>query len=117
MYNSYLNDLNLMLILYNSGSQTRGVGNIQRGGEAVVDLGGYLGNKKICHMALSNYTKRTLFHFVFFKNFLAGGGHPLLHHPRSKLHNPSYIRMGRLFLLKYLTYLPIKDCLDEPRVF
>ena len=71
----------------------RGVGNIQGGGDAVVDLGGYSGNKKICHMALSNYTARTLFHFVIFKNFLAGGGHPLLHHPRSKLYNLSYIRM------------------------
>ena len=54
--------------------------------DAVVDLGGYLGTLKINHIALSNYTTRTLFHFVIFKNFLAGGGHPLLHHPRTQLY-------------------------------
>ena len=46
--------------------------------DAVVDLGGYLGTLKINHIALSNYTTRTLFHFVIFKKFL--------HHPHTQLY-------------------------------
>ena len=56
---------------------------IQGGRKAVADLGGSLGNLEIWHITLSNYTKRALFHFVILRSFLAGGGHPFLHHPCS----------------------------------
>ena len=61
--------------------------------DAVVDLGGYLGTLKINHIALSNYTTRTLFHFIISKKFLTGCGHLLPHHFHSLPHNGSYIRM------------------------